>query len=69
MQFRQIDARGIWWGESKSLDTFANAYAIDCGACDDTWHRVYGWTQAALDEAKLRAFGPMLSDPADSLCW
>lgn len=67
MAFRQIDARGIWWGDSKALDRFAAAYALDCGGCDATWHRVYGWTTEALEEAKARAFGNMAPAIADSL--
>lgn len=52
---RQIDARGIWRGESKALDCLGLAWAIDCGACDERFRRVYGWTQAALDQALFMA--------------
>ena len=65
--FRRIDARGIWTGDSTALDTFARCFAFDCGGDDATFHRVYGWTPAALEQAKLRAFGPMLPSIADSM--
>lgn len=66
MAFRTIDARGIWRGDPEALDVFARAYGLDCGGDDATWHRVYGWTPAALEQAKARAFPNMRPDPADS---
>lgn len=68
MAFRTVDSRGIWQGDDKALDRFALAYAFDCGGSDDLWHRVYGWTPEALAQAKSRAFGAMLPDPADTIC-
>ena len=54
--FRQIDARGIWAGDAKALDVFALAFAFDCGGDTETWHSVYGWTPAALEQALDRTF-------------
>jgi hypothetical protein len=52
---RQIDARGIWQGKARALDQFAQAWAIDCGACDETFRRIYGWNQDCIDKALFMA--------------
>lgn len=53
---RKIDACGIWCGNQSALDEFAQVWAIDCGACDDTFRRIYGWNADCLEDAKQRAF-------------
>lgn len=55
---RQIDARGIWAREAKAIEQFARAFAFDCSGCDDIFRRAYGWTPAALKQAKEIAFTP-----------
>lgn len=53
---RKLDARGIWGGNPAALDEFAQAFALDCGACADTFRRIYGWTSECLESAIERAF-------------
>lgn len=67
MAYRTIDARGIWQGETKALDGFIGAWGIDCNGNDDTFRRVYGWTDEAMQAAKERAMGPSGPSLADTL--
>ena len=59
MGYRQIDARGIWRGESKALEGFAKAFAFDCGGDVATFQKAYGWRTETIEQAIERAFGCM----------
>lgn len=59
MTCRQIDARGIWRGESKALAGFAKAFAFDYGGDVGTFQKAYGWRIEAVEQAIERAFGCM----------
>ena len=64
MTFRTIDARGIWRREPKALDVFTEAFAVDCNGQDETFLRVYGWSQESLD-ATLIFLGDTSREPFD----
>lgn len=51
MTYRQIDARGIWAGDSAALQTFRKAFEHDCESDESLFLSVYGWKQEALADA------------------
>lgn len=52
MKFRDINAEGVWKCEYAALKVFAKAFTVDCDGSDETFHRIYGWTDKALQNAK-----------------
>ncbi len=51
MTYRQIDARGIWAGDSAALKVFRKAFECDCNGNFSLFLQIYGWKREALDAA------------------
>jgi len=49
--FRQIDLVACHKRNPRALADMAKAFRIDCAGNADTFRRVYGWRQEAIDRA------------------
>lgn len=69
MAYRQIDTVGFWKGDPRAIERFAKTFAFDCGGCELTFQRVYGWKMDSIERAIEIAFpgyGPSLADNLES---
>jgi len=57
MAHRQIDARGIWAGDSAALKGFRKAFEHDCEGDESLFLSVYGWKREALVDALRKSEG------------
>ena len=67
MAYRQIDMVGFWKGDPRAIDRFAKAFSFDCGGCELTFQRVYGWKMDSIERAIGIAFPGSGSSLADNL--